>query len=123
MRRATDESAPPAADVSRVVDRLWEQMMAGGDFWTVVRTPFKAREISRVELSALIDRGLRRTHGSYRALVALFNLPAADYKPFHAFLYSQCCNLAVSSYRPGRSRGTRALTTTGAASADPGDAI
>jgi hypothetical protein len=52
-----------------------------------------------MELTALIDRGLRATRGSYRALVTLFNLAPGDYKRFHAFLYQHSCNLPVATYR------------------------
>jgi DNA-binding NtrC family response regulator len=81
------------------VDRLWARLMAGEDFWTVVHHAFRAREITRSDLEALIDRGLRHTGGSYRALVKAFNLPASDYKRLHAFLYQQQCNLPVGRYR------------------------
>jgi DNA-binding NtrC family response regulator len=83
------------------VQRLWEVLMAGGDFWSVVQQPFKARELTRSELAALIDRGLQHTRGSYRGLIKTFNLPATDYKRFHAFLYQQNCNLPVGPYRHG----------------------
>ena len=75
--------------------------MTGADFWDVVQKPFRAHEVTRPELAALIDRGLQETRGSYRALVKLFNLPASDYKRFHAFLYQQNCNLPVGPYRSG----------------------
>jgi hypothetical protein len=84
--------------------------MSGGDFWEVVQKPFRAHEVTRAELAALIDRGLHETRGSYRALVKLFNLSSTDYKRFHAFLYQQNCNLPVGPYRTGESdkrpRGT-----------------
>jgi hypothetical protein len=64
-----------------------------------VQKPFRAHEVTRAELAALIDRGLQETRGSYRALVRLFNLPPSDYKRFHAFLYQQNCNLPVGPYR------------------------
>jgi two-component system response regulator HydG len=86
---------------SATVDRLWDDLVGGSSFWTLVYAPFKAHEITRPELSALVDRGLRRTRGSYRALVRLFNMPADDYKRFHAFLYQQRCNLPVARYREG----------------------
>ncbi|HXH25210.1 MAG TPA: sigma-54 dependent transcriptional regulator [Vicinamibacterales bacterium] len=101
-----DTCAPPAgagitaAFVSTpIVDALWERMRQGEDFWTVVARPFKARELRRADLRALIDRGLRETRGSYRALLHAFNLPPSDYKRFHAFLYQQQCNLPVTLYR------------------------
>jgi DNA-binding NtrC family response regulator len=84
---------------SAIADRLIERMRLGEDFWTVVRQAFKARELTRADLTAIVDRGLRETRGSYRALLTLFHLPASDYKRFHAFLYQQQCNLPVAPYR------------------------
>ena len=86
---------------SLAVQQLWDGLIAGGDFWTLVYRPFKAHEFTRAELLALIDRGLQHTRGSYRALVKLFNMPPSDYKRFHAFLYQQNCNLPVAPYREG----------------------
>jgi DNA-binding NtrC family response regulator len=84
------------------VERMWSRLMLGEDFWTVVYKPFKAREITRGDLSGLIHRGLQHTRGSYRALLRAFNLPPTDYKRFHAFLYQQKVNLAVGPYRGAR---------------------
>ena len=79
--------------------QLWQQFEAGKDFWTVVYQPFKRRELTRHDLTELIHSGLSRTTGSYRNLLGLFNLPAADYKRFHAFLRQQNSNLDVRRYR------------------------
>jgi DNA-binding NtrC family response regulator len=79
--------------------QLWEQFEAGKDFWTVMYQPFKRRELTRHDLTELIHSGLSRTAGSYRNLLGLFNLPAVDYKRFHAFLRQQNCNLDVRRYR------------------------
>jgi len=97
-----------------IAQHLWDKLMTGGDFWEVVQKPFRAHEITRAELAALIDRGLQETRGSYRALVRLFNLPASDYKRFHAFLYQQNCNLPVGPYRTGaaRTRGAAGIHST-----------
>jgi DNA-binding NtrC family response regulator len=81
------------------VTGLWDRMAAGEDFWAVVYTAFKARELTRTELAAVIDRGLQNTAGSYTQLLRVFNLPPTDYKRFHAFLYQQECNLPVALYR------------------------
>ena len=83
-------------------------MIAGESFWTVVHQPFKAHELTRDDLAALIHRGLEHTRGSYRALLATFGLPTSDYKRFHAFLYQQNCNLPVGPYRSAKAsiRGT-----------------
>jgi hypothetical protein len=81
---------------------LWERLIAGESFWTVVHQPFKAHELTRDDLAALIHRGLEHTRGSYRALLGVFGLPPTDYKRFHAFLYQQNCNLPVGPYRTVR---------------------
>ncbi|MBI4265295.1 MAG: sigma-54-dependent Fis family transcriptional regulator [Acidobacteria bacterium] len=99
-----------AALTERALDAvaaLWDRMAAGEGFWDVVYAAFKARELTRTELAAIIDRGLQSTAGSYTALLKVFNLPPSDYKRFHAFLYQQECNLPVALYRrrkPGRAR-------------------
>ena len=110
----TNDGAP-SVPASAIADRLWQRMDAGEDFWSVVGQAFKARELTRADLTALVDRGLTETRGSYRALLALFNLPEGDYKKFHAFLYQQRCNLPVAPYRARRPHGTRAHATAGPA--------
>ena len=92
------ELAHGAVESSRTPP-LWEQFEAGKNFWTVVYQPFKHRELTRRDVTELIHDGLSRTAGSYRNLLGLFNLPAADYKRFHAFLRQQNCNLDVRRYR------------------------
>ena len=87
-----------AAEPSRA-PQLWEEFEAGKNFWTVVYQPFKHRELTRHDVVDLIHDGLSKTAGRYRNLLALFNLPAADYKRFHAFLRQQNCNLDVRRYR------------------------
>jgi DNA-binding NtrC family response regulator len=114
----------PAAAVSSVeqpqtqhiAQHLWDKLMTGADFWEVVQKPFRAHEVTRAELAALIDRGLQETRGSYRALVRLFNLPPDDYKRFHAFLYQQNCNLPVGPYRTAEASRTKRGVPAGLAS-------
>jgi hypothetical protein len=102
------EDATRAATQRHVVrgtetaEKLWQRLMAGEDFWTVVHQPFKAHELTRDDLAALIDKGLTHTRGSYRALLTTFGLPTSDYKRFHAFLYQQNCNLPVGPYRSAK---------------------
>src|SRR5262249_35354774 len=86
----------PAADV------LWRRLSQGESFWTAVYEPFKAHDLTRADLRALVDRGLTETRGSYRKLLALFQMPASDYKRFLAFLYQFNGNLPVQRYRTGR---------------------
>jgi len=92
------ELDPAVAESGRTAP-LWDQFEAGKNFWAVVYLPFKHRELTRREIIELIHDGLSKTAGSYRNLLALFNLPAADYKRFHAFLRQQHCNLDVRRYR------------------------
>jgi DNA-binding NtrC family response regulator len=84
------------------VARIAARLRAGEDFWTVVQRPYKARDLNRADLIALIDMGLRETGGSYRALLEYFHLPPSEYKRFHAFLYQHRCNLPVAPYRKSR---------------------
>lgn len=97
---------------TETAEKLWQRLMAGEDFWTVVHQPFKAHELTRDDLAALIDKGLQHTRGSYRALLTTFGLPTSDYKRFHAFLYQQNCNLPVGPYRSAKAamRGGTART-------------
>lgn len=104
----TDAPPDPQRDRELATARqLWDALLAGADFWTLVHRRFKAHEITRAELTTLIDMGLRETRGSYRALVKLFNMSSGDYKRFHAFLYQQSCNLPVGPYREGVSASPR----------------
>jgi DNA-binding NtrC family response regulator len=98
----SEASAPQERVMDDRVQQLWDRMQAGEDFWAVVREAFRARELTRGELAALVDRGLHETRGSYRALLKVFRLPASDYKRLHAFLYQQQCNLPVAQYRKTR---------------------
>jgi hypothetical protein len=73
---AASPASPQPEAVSAVVERAWQQLMNGEEFWSAVQRPFRAHELTRADLAALVDRGLQETGGSYRALVRLFNLPA-----------------------------------------------
>lgn len=117
IRNTTEGSSPVATTgspevhcsgaagiTSEVVARLWDRMAAGEDFWKVVHQAFRAREVTKADLIALIDLGLQQTRGSYRTLLHVFNLPPTDYKRFHAFLHQQRCNLPVAPYRQADDR-------------------
>ena len=99
-------AAEPGARVNRplersseTVDRLWERLMSGEDFWSVVHQPSKAHELTRDDLAALIHRGLEHTRGSYRGLVELLNMPPDDYKRFLNFLRKHHCHLPFQQFR------------------------
>jgi DNA-binding NtrC family response regulator len=84
------------------VDVMWNRLLSGESFWSAVYEPFKAHDLTRADLRALVDRGLTETRGSYRKLLTLFQMPANDYKRFLAFLYQFNGNLPVQRYRAGR---------------------
>lgn len=77
----------------------FERLLRGESFWSVVHEPFMSRDITREELRHIIRRGLTRTHGSYRQLTALFNLPASDYKSLLNFLRKHDCHVPYKPFR------------------------
>ena len=81
-------------------DVLFERMSVGGEsFWTVVYEPFISRDLTRDDLRTIINRGLERTRGSYKALVQSFNLEAQDYKRFLSFLRKYECHMPFQRFR------------------------
>jgi transcriptional regulator with PAS, ATPase and Fis domain len=92
----------PAPEPSRpsAADTLYERMVGEGEsFWNVVYSPFMSRDLTRDDLRALVARGLERTRGSYKGLVALFNLSEHDYKRFLNFLRKYGCRLPFQGFR------------------------
>jgi len=63
------------------------RMAEGGEsFWEVVHAPFLARELNRSQIKAIIQTGLEKTQGSYKALLPLLGISEADYHKFMDFL-------------------------------------
>jgi transcriptional regulator with GAF, ATPase, and Fis domain len=58
----------------------------GSSFWEAVQEPFLERDLNRLEVRALIARGLRETDGSYRQLLDLWHIDAGYYQKFMDFL-------------------------------------
>jgi transcriptional regulator with PAS, ATPase and Fis domain len=97
------QAAPHAVAYHPAADAAWNDMVVGGkSFWAVVRQRFMDRELTKNDVREIIKRGLQHTQGNYRKLIELFNLPAADYKRFLAFLYQHDCHLAFQSFREER---------------------
>jgi hypothetical protein len=61
------------------------------------------RELSRRDVSALIERGLREAGGSYRDLLTLFGVPQAQYQKFMDFLRHQRLKPSQGDRLPPRS--------------------
>jgi DNA-binding NtrC family response regulator len=110
-------SSAPIPDHSATTgpERLWARMQTGESFWTVVQQPFKAHDITRADVRALVALGLEHTQGSYRQLVAEFQLPPRDYKRFLAFLSQHDCHLRFQRHRFAARPGVSATPATDAA--------
>jgi transcriptional regulator with PAS, ATPase and Fis domain len=84
------------ARVEAVLDRLLTQRES---FWTSAYAAFMSRDIVRDDMRRIIHAGLERSHGSYRVLLGLFNMPASDYKRFLGFLKQHDCHLPFQRFR------------------------
>jgi transcriptional regulator with PAS, ATPase and Fis domain len=107
--RRTPKTSPPAAGAPAritVAESLYQQIIHGRQsFWTVVYGPFMSRDLTRDDLRTLVGMGLQQTSGSYRVLVEMFNMPAADYKRFLNFLRKHQCHMPFQQFRAGVGRG------------------
>jgi hypothetical protein len=84
-------------------DVVWRKMIVDGEsFWTAVQQPFIDRELTKSSLRYVIRRGVEEMGGNYRKVSQLFNVEAADYKRFLAFLYQQDCHLLTVEPIPPR---------------------
>jgi DNA-binding NtrC family response regulator len=96
---AVEIAAPPSLS-----EETFNRLVSGDDsFWTVVYTPFMARDLTRAHLRRIITLGLERTRGNYRLLLRLFNMDPADYKRFLNFLRKYQCQLPFQSFSVVRS--------------------
>jgi transcriptional regulator with PAS, ATPase and Fis domain len=92
-------AAPAAASHEPGRPDRFERLLRGESFWTAVHEPFMSRDLTREELRHLVRRGLARTHGSYRQLTTLFNLPPSDYKSLLNFLRKHDCHIPYKPFR------------------------
>jgi len=84
--------APSRSSATSPADRAFDSMLLNGEpFWSAVQHPFMARDLTRKDLDRIVRRGLERTGGSYKALAALFNMPAGDIRRFQSFLRKHSC--------------------------------
>ena len=83
----------PTADV------LFERMVRRGEsFWTVVYEPFMSRDLTRDDVRAITRHALNLTHGNYKGVAQLFNVPQ-DYKRLLNFLRKYQCHLPIQEFR------------------------
>jgi transcriptional regulator with GAF, ATPase, and Fis domain len=91
----------PAPERRRqLADELFDMIRLGGhNFWEPVHRLFLARDITRHDVRELVRQGLRVTHGNYRGVPALFNIPESDYKKFMNFLCTHDCRPDFREFR------------------------
>jgi hypothetical protein len=70
---------------------------------------FLARDLTRHDIRELLIRGLRTTHGNYRALLRLFSMEPKDYKRFHNFLMTYDCRVDYRKFRRGAADAHRPI--------------
>jgi len=75
------------------IERIWEQMENGENFWELVKKPFLDRDLNREEVKEIIRSGLVRASGKYKNLLELFNLRENEYKRFMKFLNGNRLNI------------------------------
>jgi transcriptional regulator with PAS, ATPase and Fis domain len=92
-------TAPSGTAVEAGRSDRFDCLMRGESFWTAVHEPFMSRDLTRDDLRQLVRRGLTQTHGSYRQLTTLFNLPATDYKSLLNFLRKHDCHVPYKPFR------------------------
>jgi transcriptional regulator with PAS, ATPase and Fis domain len=86
----------------QVADDLYEALLSGGcSFWTDVHPLFLARDVTRHDIRELVRRALQETRGSYRGVVALFNMESSEYQRFHNFLTAHDCKVEFREFRNG----------------------
>ena len=82
-----------------VSEVLFERMVRNGEsFWAVVYEPFMSRDLTRDDVRALTRHALNLTHGSYKGVAQLFNVPS-DYKRLLNFLRKYQCHLPIQEFR------------------------
>ena len=88
------------ADDKDEITALFQNLKQGrADFWKSIHARYKNRDISRERVMALMDMGLRETHGSYKSLARLFQMKGKDYRRFMDFLRRNKCQPDFRPYR------------------------
>lgn len=83
---ATPSAAAEAPDLLPAPGRLAGVLEGGGDFWTQVYQPFMDRELSRSQVRAVVEDGLRLSQWSYKRALRVFGVEPDDYLKFMDFL-------------------------------------
>jgi transcriptional regulator with GAF, ATPase, and Fis domain len=93
--RGVERSPPPhgltavrdVPGVASVSDTIYQEIVDQKmSFWSLVYEPFMARDLSRPDARAIIERGLVDVRGSYKRLISRFGIDEAQYLRFMDFL-------------------------------------
>ena len=99
--RLAPDPGPGGESASGRAAHIVDSMVAGqANFWEAVRAPLRSRSLTLALAQEIIAEGLRRTGGSYRAMLPLFGLPSDDYGRFMDFLRFNKLKLDFREYRP-----------------------
>jgi transcriptional regulator with PAS, ATPase and Fis domain len=99
--RGGGTSLTPAGERRRqVAERLFALFSEPRNtFWEPIHKMFLARDLTRHDIRELVRCALRASGGSYRGVLALFNIPASDYKRFMNFLSTHDCRPEYRDFR------------------------
>ena len=90
-------------------EELFKRMVQNGEsFWTAVYAPFMAHDLTRDDVRAIVKEGLLRTRGGYKAVAALFNIPA-DHRRLLSFLRKHDCHLPEHDSRHAQAKVSSVL--------------
>ena len=101
LTSARAATARPSPNATSLAGSLFERMVDGHEsFWSVVYPLFTTRDLTRRDLRQIVTRGLERTHGNYKVLSELFNMPEpGDYRRFLNFLRRHGCEVPFQHFR------------------------
>jgi DNA-binding NtrC family response regulator len=93
---------PPQPRVERrrtMAGALYQQLLGGASFWSVVHQPFIEREITKRDVREVVRLGLEEARGNYRIVTRLFNVAPGDYRRLLNFLRKHGCLISYREYR------------------------
>jgi transcriptional regulator with PAS, ATPase and Fis domain len=93
--------------VRQDIDGLFGRMVRNGEtFWTAVYEPFMARDLTRDDVRTLVRQALTHTHGGYKSVASLFNVPS-EHRRLISFLRKYDCHVPEQEFRPASAILTR----------------
>ncbi len=99
IKQVVVNSASAGQDTDEI-DRWFKDLREGRiDFWSAIHNRYKKRDISREKVIALMELGLRETHGSYKSVATLFHVGHHEYRRFMDFLRRNHCQPDFRPYR------------------------